>query len=148
MPYRPKDLTISSNANVVDDMYVPSHRQEELDDWLQRFNVKPRNSDEYNGREYLDFLTHQLKFNNEMQKQEKTSKNFVDSSQTSKTGVKDDEQKKRLDRLKAHMQLEENKLSILRRKREAEGITEESSQEKSIKEKIEYHQDEIELLEK
>ena len=46
------------------------------------------------------------------------------------------------------MQLEENKLSILRRKREAEGITEESSQEKSIKEKIEYHQDEIELLEK
>src|SRR5699024_9814848 len=132
MPYRPTDLTISSNMDVVDDMYVPTHRREELDDWLQGFNVKPHDSDEYNGREYLDFLTHQLKFNNETQKQKEMYKVSIDSSQTSKTGIKEDEQKKniakvnntqdkRINRLKAHIQKDEAKLSILRQKREAEG---------------------------
>src|SRR5699024_8726052 len=62
MPYRRKDLTISSNMDVVDDIYVPTHRREELDDWLQGFNDKPHDSDEYNGREYLDFFTHELKY--------------------------------------------------------------------------------------
>lgn len=165
MPYRPTDLTISSDMNVVDDMYVPTHRREELDDWLQGFNVKPHDSDEYNGREYLDFLTHQLKFNNETQKQKEmydvssVVNDWLDSSQTSKRGVKVDEQKKsiakvnntqekRIDELKNHIQIEVAKLNILRRKREAKGIKEESSREESIKKKIENHQDKIELLEK
>lgn len=93
----------------------------------------------------LIFLTHQLKFDDKTQEQKEMSDVSIDSSQTSKTGVKEDE---RINRLKTHAQLEEEKLAILRQKREDNGITEESSQEKSIKEKIEHHQDEIELLEK
>lgn len=49
---------------------------------------------------------------------------------------------------KDDIQVEVAKLSILRHKREAKGITEESSREESIKKKIKNHQDEIELLEK
>src|SRR5699024_2762045 len=93
------------------------------------------------------------------QKQKEMYKVSIDSSQTSKTGIKEDEQKKniakvnntqdkRINRLKAHIQKDEAKLSILRQKREAEGITEESKPEKAIKKRLENHQDKIELLEK
>src|SRR5699024_7347588 len=143
MPYRPKDLTISSNMDVVDDMYVPTHRREELDDWLQGFNVKPHDSDEYNGREYLDFLTHQLKFDDKTQEQKEMSDVSIDSSQTSKTGVKEDEQKrsiakvnntqkKRKGRLKKRNQAKETKIDIKKKDRKNNEITEESSEEKLI----------------
>lgn len=171
MPYRPTDLTISSDMNVVDDMYVPTYRREALDDWLQGFNVKPHDSDEYNGREYLDFLTHQLKFNNETQKQKEMYEVSIASSQTSKRGrfvkvgsVKVDEQKKsiakvnitqnkridelNIDELKSHIQIKEGHLSRIRQKREARGITEESKREESLKKRIENYQEEMELLEK